>query len=102
MAACAAVTVPLELIGAGVYRRPRRLARALLPVAVFLVWDAVAIARGDWSFSPEYVTGLELPFAVPVEELAFFVVVPLCTLLTFEAVRRLLRGGPARRGRDDA
>ena len=57
MAACAAVTVPLELIGTGVYRRPRRLARALLPVLAFLVWDAVAIARGDWSFSPEYVTG---------------------------------------------
>ena len=98
MAACAAVTAPLELIGTGVYRRPRRLAAALLPVAAFLVWDAVAIARGHWSFSPEYVTGWVVPFALPVEELAFFVVVPLCTLLTFEAVRRLL----PRRWRHDA
>ena len=90
MAACAAVTLPLEFVGTGVYRSPRRLARGLVPVAAFVLWDAVAIARGSWSFSTVYVTGWRL-FGIPVEELAFFVVIPLCTLLTYEAVRRLLR-----------
>jgi hypothetical protein len=43
MAACVAVTLPLEFaFAARVYRRPRRLLRALaLPLALFVVWDAV-------------------------------------------------------------
>ncbi|MEQ7010974.1 lycopene cyclase domain-containing protein [Actinopolymorpha sp. B17G11] len=93
MAACLAVTLPLEwVLGARVYRRPRRLALVLgVVVVVFLVWDAVAIARGHWQFSPRYTTGALMPFGIPVEELVFFVVVPLCALLTYEAVGTLLR-----------
>ena len=92
MAACAAVTLPLEFVfRARVYRRPRRLVRAMwLPVLAYVVWDLVAIARGHWSFDDRYVTGWELPGALPVEEVAFFVVIPLCALLTFEASRRTL------------
>lgn len=97
MVGCLLVTLPLELvIGARVWRRPRRLALALLPtVAVFVVWDLVAIARDLWRFAPRYVTGWELPGSLPVEELVFFVVIPICGLLTLEAVRRLT-GAPAR------
>lgn len=92
MAACLLLTLPLEFVlGARVYRQPRRLVRVLVPVVLcFLVWDAVAIARGHWHFSERYTTGWLLPFAIPVEELAFFVVVPLCALLTFETVTGLL------------
>jgi lycopene beta-cyclase len=97
MAACALLTLPLEWIGAGVYRRPARLVRALAaPVALFLLWDAAAIARGHWWFAPAYVTGIRLPFEIPLEEVVFFVVVPLCTLLTYEAVRCLLPAEPDR------
>jgi len=92
MGACAAVTLPLEFVfRARVYRRPRRLLRAMwLPVAAFVVWDLIAIARGHWTFEERYVTGWELPGSLPVEELAFFLVIPLCALLTFEASRRTL------------
>ncbi len=92
MGMCAVVTLPLELVlGARVWSRPRRLLYALLPpVIVFYLWDVVAIARGDWSFNSRYVTGARLPGDVPVEELAFFVVIPICGLLTLEAVRRIL------------
>ncbi|GLY69605.1 lycopene cyclase domain-containing protein [Amycolatopsis taiwanensis] len=90
-AACLAVTAPLELLGTGIYRRPLRLACAVLPVAaVFGVWDALAIAGGVWSYNPRYVTGVRLPFGIPVEELVFFLVVPVCGLLTFGAVEALL------------
>jgi lycopene cyclase domain-containing protein len=91
MAGCLLVTLPLELVlGARVWRRPRRLVLALLPtVAVFVAWDVVAIARDQWSFAGRYVTGWELPASLPVEELVFFVVIPICGLLTLEAVRRL-------------
>jgi lycopene cyclase domain-containing protein len=95
MAACLAITLPLEVvIGARVYRSPRRLVAALaLPVVLFSLWDAVAISRGHWWFSPTYTTGWTLPGDVPVEEVVFFVAIPLCTLLTFEAVRRILGDG---------
>lgn len=39
-----------------------------------------------------YVTGVALPVGVPLEELVFFVVIPLCALLSFESVRNLLDG----------
>jgi len=92
MAACVAITLPLEFVlGARVYRRPRRLLLAVLPLLViFYVWDAVAIARGHWDYSPAHTTGWLLPFGMPVEEVVFFIVIPLCGLLTFEAVGRML------------
>lgn len=91
MAGCVLITLPLELFGARVYRRPLRVARVLLPpLVVFLVWDAVAIAFGVWDYNPAFVTGIELPGNIPLEELVFFLVIPLCALLTYESVERLL------------
>jgi lycopene beta-cyclase len=90
MAACLAGTAPLERFGGGVYRQPRRLAITLAAVAVpFTIWDLIAISRDHWSFSPRYTTGWVIG-ALPVEEAIFFVVIPLCALLTYGAVRALL------------
>ena len=93
MAACLLLTLPLEFVfRARVYRRPVRLLRAVIgPAVVFTVWDVIAIARGHWTFTHRYVTGWDVPGGVPVEELAFFVAIPICALLTFEASRRTLR-----------
>lgn len=92
MAACAIGTLPLEFVlGARVWRDPRRLVRTLAPVlAVFCAWDALAIARDHWWFSARYTTGWTVPFSIPVEEVVFFVVIPVCALLTFEVVSRIL------------
>ena len=92
IAGCLLVTLPLELIlGARVYRQPRRLVRSLAPaVAVFVAWDVVAIARGHWWYDARYVMSWPLPGALPIEELAFFVAVPICALLTYEAVKIVL------------
>jgi lycopene cyclase domain-containing protein len=91
LAFCLLGTLPLELwLGVRVYRRPRRLLLTLLPVvAVFYLWDVYAIAADHWSFDPAQTVGLVLPGGVPVEELLFFVVVPTCAVLAFEAVRRV-------------
>ncbi|WP_346834034.1 lycopene cyclase domain-containing protein [Saccharothrix sp. CCNWLY140-2] len=84
---CLLVTLPLEFLGAGVYRRAAVLARAVLPVVgVFAAWDVVAIARGHWTFAEEFTLGVVLPGGMPVEEVLFFVVVPVCAVLTYEAV----------------
>ena len=91
LAACLAITAPLELFGPGVYRQPWRTACAVLPVAVvFVVWDAIAIAAHVWTYNPLYITGIELLGRIPIEELLFFVVIPVCGLLTYNAVNAML------------
>jgi lycopene cyclase domain-containing protein len=90
LAACLLGTLPLELLlQARVYRRWQRAVLAILPVAaVFLAWDYLATYAGWWWFDERYLIGL---FAgpIPLEELLFFLVIPVCGILTFEAVRRL-------------
>ncbi len=92
LAGCLAVTLPLEFwLRARVYRRPVRLLLALLPVVVvFSCWDIAGIHRGHWGYNPRYVTGVQLIFGMPLEELVFFVVIPVCGLLTYEAVGQVL------------
>jgi len=99
LAGCLVVTLPLELLlGARVWRRPKRLVLTLLPVVVvYSVWDVLAIASGMWGYSERFTTGVLLPFSMPIEELAFFVVVPICGLLTLEAVGNTLAGWRALR-----
>jgi lycopene beta-cyclase len=89
--ACLAITAPLErVLGARVYRRPRRLAMTLVvAMTPFVVWDLVAIARGHWDFASDLTLGLDLFGVMPLEELLFFVVIPICALLTHQAVLRL-------------
>lgn len=95
LAFCLLGTAPLELVlHVGVYRQWRRLVLTLAPVVVvFVGWDLYAIARGQWAFDPGQMLGLTLPGGLPVEELAFFVVVPVAAVLTLEAVRAV-RGWP--------
>lgn len=94
MALCLIVTLPLEFVlNARVYRRPRRLLRAMLPTfAAFVLWDVAAIRLGHWTFSPRFTTGWRIG-NIPVEELTFFLVIPLCALLSYEAVGNVLRLG---------
>ena len=72
--------------GVRVLRAPRRLALAMLPGLLFLAWDVVVAARGWWAFSDRLTLGPRL-WGLPVEEVAFFVVVPACAVLGYEAVR---------------
>jgi lycopene beta-cyclase len=102
MAGCLLITLPLEfLLRARVYRRPRRLVLSLLPVlAIFVVWDVVGIVRGHWWYSEQYTTGILFPLDVPLEEVVFFLVIPICGLLTYEAVGTVLGWVRQWRGRD--
>lgn len=91
LAGCLAITLPLELLlGVRVYRRPGLVAKTLLPVITILVtWDLLAYASGHWWFDERHILGPRL-FGLPAEEWLFFVVVPLCALLTYEAVGKVL------------
>lgn len=93
LAGCLGAALWLEpVLRVGVLRQWRRLLLTLLPVvAIFVAWDLAAISAGHWSFDPAQITGVVLPGGLPIDELLFFVVVPVCAVLGFEAVRKVLR-----------
>jgi len=75
-----------------VLRQPLRLLRAIAPVAVvFITWDLLATSSGQWQFDPAQTFGVRL-WGLPLEEYAFFLVIPLAGILTFEAVTVVREG----------
>ena len=91
LAGCLLAAVPLEfLLGLRVRRQWRRLLLTLAPVlVVFVAWDCYAIARHHWSYDRAQTSGVLLPGRLPLEELLFFLVIPVCAVLTIEAVRKV-------------
>jgi lycopene cyclase domain-containing protein len=93
LAACLAGALWLEPVRrVNVLRRWRRLAITVAVVVVcFGVWDLAAIAAHHWTYDAARTTGVLLPGHLPLEELLFFIVVPICSILGFEAVRGVRR-----------
>jgi lycopene cyclase domain-containing protein len=93
LAGCLLAALWLEpVLKVNVLRRWRRLVLTVVPVViVFVLWDLAAIAAGHWTFDPAQTTGVLLPGGLPLDEVMFFVVVPVCAILGFEAVRAVLR-----------
>ncbi|CAN5607516.1 hypothetical protein BH10ACT8_BH10ACT8_25010 [soil metagenome] len=89
LAACLIGTAPLEVVlRARVYRRWRRLLLAMVPGFTLGVgWDLYAVRAGYWTFDAGHVVGVSVG-RLPLEEVLFFVVIPICAVLTLEAVRR--------------
>ena len=68
------------------YRHYRALLFTIgLIVIVFAGWDIFATWRGHWSFNPEGVGRLKV-INLPLEEVLFFVVIPFCSIFTWEAI----------------
>jgi len=88
---CLVVTAPLELVlRVRVYARWRQLLLAVLPVfVVFVAWVLYAIDQGHWDYSAALTLDVRLPGGIPLEEVLFFVVVPVCAVLALEAVRKV-------------
>jgi lycopene cyclase domain-containing protein len=93
LAGCLVGALWLEpVLRVGVLRQWRRLLLTTVPVVlVFGGWDLAAIAAHHWSYDRAQTTGVLLPGRLPLEELLFFVVVPVCAILGFEAVRKRLK-----------
>jgi lycopene cyclase domain-containing protein len=92
LAGCLAAALWLEpVLKVNVLRRWRRLLLTILPAAaIFTLWDLGAIAAGHWTFDPAQITGIFFPGGLPLDEILFFLVVPICAILGFEAVRAVL------------
>ena len=58
---------------------------------VYLAWDFWAVARGSWRFDPAQILGVYLFGKLPIEEFLFFIIVPLMTILTYLALKKLTR-----------
>ncbi len=50
---------------------------------VYIYWDVLATARGDWAFNDDYLIGLRF-FGLPLEEILFFITVPYAMIFLFE------------------
>jgi lycopene cyclase domain-containing protein len=101
LAFCLAGTLPLvPAFGLRVLRQPRRLLlTVLLAGTPFVIWDVYASHAGHWWFDADQT----LPWRIaglPLEEIAFFVVIPLVSVLTFEAVRAVGRRDRSGRHRE--
>ncbi|MEO6958231.1 MAG: lycopene cyclase domain-containing protein [Antricoccus sp.] len=72
--------------GVNVLNRPRRLGTAMLPGLLFVVWDIVAAQESWWFFDDGRIFGPRI-LGLPLEEYGFFIVVPICAVLGFEAAR---------------
>ena len=86
---CLAGTAWLEgLLRTRVYRRFKRLLlTVLIVVPFFVVWDLYAISQGHWWFDLRRITGVFLPGQLPLDEVLFFITIPIVSVLTYEAVR---------------
>lgn len=86
--------------GLTVLRRPLRVLTAIvLGSGPFLLWDLLATHAGHWRFDPAQTLPPRV-LGVPLEEIGFFLVIPLASLLAYEAVRVVRGEAPGRRGRD--
>jgi lycopene cyclase domain-containing protein len=92
LAFCLAGTLPLvPLFRLRVLRQPRRLVLTIVGAGLaFLIWDLYATDAGHWRFDAAQTLRWRI-LGLPIEEVAFFVVIPLVSVLTYESVKAMRR-----------
>ena len=60
-------------------------------LVIYLAWDFWAVSKGSWYFDQEQTVGLYLFSRLPIEEVLFFIIVPLMVVLTYLALIKLSR-----------
>lgn len=60
-----------------------------LILAVYLIWDFWAVSKGSWFFDANQILGIMIFGKLPVEEVLFFIIVPLMTVLSYLALTKL-------------
>jgi len=73
------------------YKRLPAVAISIIVVGIiYITWDIVATARGDWSFNDKFITGIRLA-GLPLEEILFFITAPYACLFIYESLATLLK-----------
>jgi lycopene cyclase domain-containing protein len=66
----------------------RKALAAIAPVLViFVIWDILATELGHWEFGLDKMLGIVI-INQPLEELGFFIIIPLFHLVVWEAIKR--------------
>jgi lycopene cyclase domain-containing protein len=60
-------------------------------LVIYLVWDTWAISRKNWYFDGAQIIGFKILGKIPIEEILFFVIVPLTSLLTYLALKKITK-----------
>lgn len=60
-------------------------------LAIYLAWDIWAIYKRNWYFDKTQILDLYLIPRVPIEEVLFFVVVPLTTVMSYKALAKITK-----------
>ena len=58
-------------------------------LVIYLSWDTWAIAKKNWFFDTHQIVNVDVLPKVPLEELLFFIVVPLTIILSYQALLKL-------------
>ena len=58
-------------------------------LVIYLAWDIWAILKKNWYFDKSQILNIYLIPKVPIEEVLFFIIVPLITVLTYTALSKL-------------
>ena len=60
-------------------------------LVIYLIWDYWAIKKENWSFDSEQILGFYLFDIVPIEEVLFFIIVPLMTVIVYVTLIKILK-----------
>lgn len=86
-------------------RISRRLKQFILTDAlilvVYLLWDGWAVNKGSWFFDSSQILGFKFFGKLPVEEVLFFIIVPLMAVLAYLALGKLTGWTAKEEVRDD-
>ena len=72
-----------------------------LILVVYLIWDFWAVSKGSWFFDPDQILGVMLLGKLPIEEVLFFIIVPMMSILTYLALTKLTGWGKAKEDSSD-
>jgi len=56
---------------------------------IYSIWDIWAVENHNWRFDPAQILGFNLFGILPIEEILFFVLVPLMTILSYLALLKI-------------
>lgn len=60
-------------------------------VLVYVSWDIWASQRKAWYFDDRQIVGLKLFGVLPIEELLFFIIVPLIVVLSYLSLMKIIQ-----------
>lgn len=60
-----------------------------LILVIYLIWDFWAVSKGSWFFDPNQILGVMLLGKLPIEEVLFFIIVPMMSVITYLALTKL-------------